>query len=451
MANKYVQYGATVAVGVGAVAVTKGIAAGVARTSYLNTVLESPLQNASFVSSSAIDAGLQGAKDAALGAVTNPQFLTGVGLGLVGLALGSGSKRPSLNFPNLAGIAAVALNVQGLLQQSKAAIAATQTRSGGMDPVQQIALRGGLRDDPTMKTSESRSGRRTYQMIYPNDLTENYFIKLELFRYERLDPANKALRSDTPHTLIKLPIPTNLIDAISLAYQDVALGQFQGAAFSNFMTRINGPQAAGNGQGDVMRYATAGVGSLVDAAKDPDFFQAISRKIISNISPEGGSMFDLATGTAPNPHMAVSFQGVALKKYQFSWRLSPNNKEESKILEDIIRNLQASGLPSVQGQFLLTFPDVVKVSIKPSNLFFFKPMMMENVSVNYAPSGSPSFYKSDDNTDSRYPTEIELSISLREIDIHTASDPGYKNIRGQQQVNIDFENSLSPGESFVNE
>jgi hypothetical protein len=181
---------------------------------------------------------------------------------------------------------------------------------------------------------------------------------------------------------------------------------------------------------------TAGVGSLVDLANDPDFFQALARRLAGGLSPEVGAAFDLATGTAPNPHMAVSFQGVALKKYQFSWRLSPNNEKESKILEEVIRNLQASGLPEKQGQFLLTFPDVISVEMMPSNLFIFKPMMMDNVSINYAPSGSPSFYKSSTNNSNRYPTELELSISLREIDIHTASDDQYKKVREQQQINI---------------
>jgi len=130
--------------------------------------------------------------------------------------------------------------------------------------------------------------------------------------------------------------------------------------------------------------------------------------------------------------MVVSFQGVTLKKYQFSWRLSPNNEKESKNLERIIRNLQASALPRKSGKLLLTFPDVVNIEMMPSNLFIFKPMMIDNVAVNYAPSGSPSFFRGGDNSSDRYPTEIELTVSLRELDIHTASDPDYRTVRALQ-------------------
>ena len=69
----------------------------------------------------------------------------------------------------------------------------------------------------------------------------------------------------------------------------------------------------------------------------------------------------------------------------------------------------------------------------PSNMFIFNPMMMDNISINYAPSGTPSFFKGQDDTFERYATEIEVSISLREIDIHTSSDSDYKSLRQQQR------------------
>jgi hypothetical protein len=197
------------------------------------------------------------------------------------------------------------------------------------------------------------------------------------------------------------------------------------------MGRLNQP--AQNGQGEIMRHATAATGGLIDLIDEPGFMQAVARRLASNLDPAVGAAFDLATGTAPNPHMAVSFQGVALKKYQFNWRLSPNNKRESDILHEVIRNLQASALPEKRGKFMLTFPDVVEVKMVPENLFIFKPMMMDNISVNYAPSGSPSFFRGETSSYNRYPTEIELSISFREIDIHTASDDDYEKIRADQK------------------
>jgi hypothetical protein len=415
MANKYVQYGAVVATGIGVAAVTKGISTAMS-------------------TGGTISSGIDAATSTATGAVSNPAFLTGVGLGLAAIALGSGSKRPSLSFPNLAATAAVALNVSNLIQQGKAAASGLAQSKAGLDISSKIgppvALRSPAIDDPSVATMEVREGRKTYRLVHPDDLTTNYYIRFGLYRYTRSAVADIAQEITNPHTTIRLPLPANLVDAISLAYQDVGLGQFIGAGYDAFSNRMSQPGR--NGQGEVMRTATAVGGALNDVINDPGFASAVARRIINSADPGLGTAFDLATGTAPNPHMVVSFQGVTLKKYQFSWRFSPNNAKESKNLERIIRNLQASALPRKSGKLLLTFPDVVNIEMMPSNLFIFKPMMIDNVAVNYAPSGSPSFFRGGDNSSDRYPSEIELTISLRELDIHTASDPDYKTIRALQ-------------------
>ena len=414
MANKYVQYGAVVATGVGVAAVTTGIAAGI---------------------KSGVQAGIDTATQTATGAVSNPGFLTGVGLGLAAIALGSGSKRPSLNFPNLAATAAVALNVSNLIQQGKAAASSLAQSKAGLDITSKIgppvALRSPYFADPSIMTDQRRSHRQTFRLVYPDDLTNQYYIRFGLYRYERLDKSNNTIRADNPHTSIRLPIPANLIDAISLAYQDIGLGVFGGAVFEGVAGELN-KTAPTTGKDEVIRQGAAGVRGLIKAGQDPSFLPALARRFVSNLDPGLGAMFDLATGTAPNPHMTVSFQGVALKKYQFNWRISPNNEKESKTVEKIIRNLQASALPAKNGAFMLSFPDVVKIEMEPSNLFIFKPMMIDNVSVNYAPSGSPSFFRGGDESSNRYPTEMELSISLREIDIHTSSDADYMTTRAFQ-------------------
>ena len=448
MANKYVQYGAVVAAGVGGAGLAKGLGAATQTFNTYNSAISSSIdagainsvsEGLSQATSAALDTGISAAGKSIMGAVTSPSFLTGVGLGLAGLVLGSGSKRPSLNFPNLVATAAVGLNVANLIQQGKAAAASLGQTVAGKDIASKIGPPVSLRaindlNDPTITTSKERENRKTYSLVYPSDLTSNYYIRLGLYRYQRLDKSQKTLSNSLPHTTIRLPIPANLIDAISLAYQDIGLGMFGGAAFSSIAGRLNGAQAPGNGQNEVFRLGTAAVGGLMDLTNDPSFLTALARRLASNISPTAGSLFDLATGTTPNPHMAVSFQGVSLKRYQFNWRLSPNNQKESLDLEKIIRNLQASALPEKDGKFLLTFPDVVKIEMMPSNMFIFKPMMIDNVSINYAPSGTPSFFKGEASSFNRYATELELSISLRELDIHTASDPDYQSVRNLQNI-----------------
>lgn len=467
MANKYVQYGAVVAGAAAIPAVAKGIGAASQTFSTYQAAIPSSIDSGAVsgvaegyaqASTAALDAGAS-AFSSTLSSVVSPQFLATAGLGLVGLALGSGSKRPTLSFPNLAATAAVALNVANLLQQGKTAANAFAQSKAGQDVSNSIgaarALRGPGGDvAPEMVVSLERLRKQTYRLVYPHDLTSQYYIRFALHRYERLDVAKRSLNNAQPHTTIRLPIPNSLVDAIGLAYQDVGLGQFLGAFFENTM----GAYGKSTETNEVMKILTSTTQGAVKMLEDDDLILAIARRVASQADPGFGVAIDLATGTAPNPHMALSFQGVSMKKYQFSWRFSPNNEKESRTLHEIIRNLQASALPEKRGQFLLTFPDVVSVELSPANLFYFKPMMIDHVAINYAPSGSPSFYReSNRKTEghpNQYPTEIELSISLREIDIHTASDEQYAKVRSEQNISNNPYNmpiNTDPGYNQTNE
>lgn len=442
MANKYVQYGAAVGAGLAVTGIAAGVkayGAGAMAPVYTATSGGLVLESAGRTTAQAMDAATSAAGGAITGLATSPQFLMSVGLGLAGLALGSGASRPSLSFPNLAATAAVALNVNNLLQQGRAAAGSFAQSRAGVDITSRIGPPVQLRSPAVVDSVNlQRESRRTYRLTYPEDLTSNYYIRFGLYRYERLDKSTRELQNGLPHTSIQLPLPNNLVDSINLAYEDVGLGTFGGPAFQKVLGNLNatgGLSLPGSSlPQEIQRYGKAGVKGFVDLIKEPGFAAAVARRFASNIDPGLGSMFDIATGTAPNPHMTVAFQGVSLKKYQFTWRVSPNTEKESIILDKIIRNLQASSLPTKDNQFVLGFPDVVKVEMAPSNLFQFKTMMIDNIIVNYAPSGTPSFFRGGADSWERHPTEVEFTISLREMDIHTASDPYFKNIRSMQNI-----------------
>lgn len=454
MANQYKQFGATVALGVGAVGAIKGIGA-LADSAKAGFVLNGGTTgNVSGGVTGAIDAmtsNAGGAASAALGAMgnvlTNPAFLTGVGMSLAGMALGSGFKRPSLNLPNVAALTAVALNVNNLIQQGKAAAAAYENLKTGMDITGAIGnavnLQQSRADLLNNYVYESRAKTGTFRIKYPADLDSNYYIRFAIYDYSRLDLKNRNNDMRLPHTTIRLPLPNNLVDTINLAYSDVNMGQFGGAVYNALIPNGNSTTIANR---TWQENVNAGVnGILKMMTNDPGFQQALMRRIASSVDPGLGTAFDITTGTAPNPHVVLAFNGIALKRFNFSWRFSPNSKAESEELEEIIRTFQLSSMPTKQGDFMLGYPNILKIDVSPTNLFVFKKMMIESVSVNYAPSGVPSFYADKDTTSvtptvivggddgeedlndaalgTRYPTEIILNITVKEIDIHTASDP----------------------------
>lgn len=133
------------------------------------------------------------------------------------------------------------------------------------------------------------------------------------------------------------------------------------------------------------------------------------------------------TGQTVNPFLAMMFNGPRFKTHQFAWRFSPKTQQESETLVRIINTFKSKALP-VQwfGGTLFAYPEVCMISLYPdkarNNMYRFKPAVITQTSVHYAPSGTPSFF-----ANSQAPAEIEFKIQLSEISIWTHNDiPDYE-------------------------
>lgn len=403
----------------------------------------------------AIDAGTNAVGELSRTADKSSSFVqtAATGLGAAGVAAAVFSGKSSLNLSGIAAAAAVAINVGELIKQGQAA--KTQFAQKKLAKGQQFSVNASGININQKKSAEQLISNRRHSLStslrkFPNDLPSEYNLTVKMYPFKRLNKDNRSLVSGNPHTVIKLPLPTNLVDALSLTYSEVSLGMFGGEVFSSLYRNFS------QNQGNYLEAISGTFNDMKGYYNDPTsgFRQALLRKLIGGVINEPGTTaLNLATGNVPNPHMAVSFQNVNLKRYNFSWRLSPNNIEESKELEDIIINLQAGSLPK-RGPFLLDFPDVIQLDMSPPELFYFKPMVIDSVVVNYAPSGVPSFFKNKDGTNKKYPTEINLEISLKELDIHTNDDQRYsftrvgQEIRDQTQVGF-TDDTTAAGQSFA--
>lgn len=446
MANQLVQYGAVVA---GAATISAGITGITAAAGAYNTATTAISRSAFSGVDGAITAGAaQTAADAGTAAFTssmtstftNPAFLTSVGMGVAGILLAKKTTIPSLKLPNLMATAAVALSVGSLLKQGQAALEAANRGPGGGTLVSPINFSTSSVSDVALSTHEKRQWGENALLRYPLNANETYWMKFKLRKYSRKASGN-VNEPGNFHTEIKMPLPVALVDAIKLNYQDIALGIFGGVAVDTASAAYDEYQASKAAGGTTAKNLGAGgkpiVQSMSDFLKHKDNLYAIGRRAVQ------GSQFlsaaaDMVTGTAPNPHMAVTFQGVALKRHTFTWRLSPDSLDESKELEQIILNLQAASLPSIEDTMglFLTFPSIAVVEMNPS-LMEFKPCAIDSVVVNYAPNGVPSFFRPETiGSDKRYPTEIELTITLRELDIHTADMEQYRSTKLEQAAAI---------------
>lgn len=134
---------------------------------------------------------------------------------------------------------------------------------------------------------------------------------------------------------------------------------------------------------------------------------------------------EAGAGATVNPKQALHFQGIDMKTHSFSWTMAPTSPDESETIVDITNTLKRNALPSYGniGPFkraLLNYPSTVDIyffGIQQEYFMYFKTCMIDNLSINYAPQGMAVLRGGK-------PAMVNLSISLKEMDIHTAEDYG---------------------------
>ena len=138
-------------------------------------------------------------------------------------------------------------------------------------------------------------------------------------------------------------------------------------------------------------------------------------------------------GATINPKASLLFRGIELKDYAFEWTLAPSEAAESEALRKIVRKIKANALPSYRTESVFTaamlnYPstvDIYLLGVDPNHYLKFKTAMVTDVTVNYAPQ-QLSILKGG------RPASVNLTIRLKEMDIHTAADYGGGGIPASQ-------------------
>lgn len=237
-----------------------------------------------------------------------------------------------------------------------------------------------------------------------------YYTKIQFSRYER--PAPQMKPDFVPEHTIILPLPKDLEEslAVKLNEQDAGIA----GAISNVLQ--------------------AGVKNTEGATKDVK--DAIMQYAVGKVNESVSGQFGQFLGAIPNPYVTLMFQGVGLRKFSFEWTFSPRNIEESLQIQKIVKILKASALPAYSpqgGAGFLQYPLMCKMTLCDSEgnwnagnggpgshpIIGFKNALIENVTVNYAPNGIPSFFAG-----TKLPTFYKISISMTEMEYFTADDYG---------------------------
>ena len=281
---------------------------------------------------------------------------------------------------------------------------------------------------------------------FPADMP-NFFMSLAFYKYEyqtatglpsasnALENSNAAIKNqieNNSYALIYLPIPSNLNDSFKVDYEQGSLGGLVGA-IGDIGTAIKGGANPKSGPAGV---PSTNVNPTQDdgSAAFNEGSAAVGRSLAKYLSDSGraaglgGSLgaagvYELATGSALNPNLAVLFKGPTLKTHTFTWLLAPRNSGESQAIKTIIALVKRAMHPTRASGSLsavLGYPCLCKidfVATMPGNQVFLypiRPVVVEQFNINYAPSHVPSFFQT-----SNEPTAVEITMQCQETSYYT--------------------------------
>lgn len=229
-------------------------------------------------------------------------------------------------------------------------------------------------------------------LAFPSDPAK-YYMTLDVSDLKRKDLLSVNFN---PTGKIRLPLPLQMVDNHAVNYEQKELG-VPGAGLNAVMGGMNGQVKSI----DNMLASAAGV-----AGK-------IATSIAAQAIP-AAELLQIATGIAPNQFLTVLLKGPQYKKHEFTWKLSPRNESESENVRKIISFLNEAMAPGIEGGgAFFTLPKIFEIKFFPNArmLYKFLPAVIENMTINYTPSGAPAFYHG-----TGAPDTIELRLSFLELE-----------------------------------
>ena len=290
---------------------------------------------------------------------------------------------------------------------------------------------------------------------FPSDLGIHFMCFTFRRARQGRDATNMAGQALAGHCF--LPIPNNLVDALAITYNDVELGVIGGGLANAVGTsRATIENAVTNTVDKAKELAEGGLSGVKDkitstitgmsadvmgaAANWKETLQKTSEAagdvgaILSTLFRQdtGGLATGLnrAFGGIPNPNVSALFRGVGLKNHSFEWKLAPRSEEESLSLFQIVNAFKHVALPQINNSTIhqrmtLGYPDECMIQIFGTDpigkdiptMIRFKPCVIKNVTVNYTPDNTLSFFRQHG-----WPTAVSLKLDIQETVIHTKDD-----------------------------
>lgn len=135
------------------------------------------------------------------------------------------------------------------------------------------------------------------------------------------------------------------------------------------------------------------------------------RSGVQAISSDAGGAWNAVTNTVPNPFSMASYERTNSRVHNFDWTLTPQSPEDSEAIRNLINTLRYHSLPGLT-QGVLSFPSVFQLAFTGTDyLFGMSNCFLRDISVNYSPHNSHSFFG-----DTYAPTSVNLQTVFMEIE-----------------------------------
>lgn len=198
--------------------------------------------------------------------------------------------------------------------------------------------------------------------------------------------------------------------------------------FGIIETQASNPSASGITLDPIKQYRLPLPMPLVDnfsVMYDSNFsYNSLENLITSTLGPITTAV-QAAAGIRFNSYKGVTLSQPEFRRIQFQWKLSPRNAAEAEDIQQIIYGLRIGMTPATStGKLTFIFPRIYLLYFYPNTkyLYKFKPVVLENISVDYAGGNPvPAFYQTANYEDTP-PESVLITTTWLELEYWTQKD-----------------------------
>jgi hypothetical protein len=240
---------------------------------------------------------------------------------------------------------------------------------------------------------------------------------------------NRGERVFNPKTsseTIILPIPSNIQDGNSVKFGPGSLDGLTAAAAGIALKAVDTDVDANLAE-KLKTVFKDGISLFANDASKDYFLRNLATAAAN--APFGGNLtaaqlLARETGQILNPNMELLFEGVNLRSFKFSFKMTPRNEKEAKVIRQIIYKLKKKMSPGGENSLYLETPKVFELSYMKGNnahpyLHKFKQCALTDMAVNYAGEGVYATYADGS------PISYVMDLGFKELEpIYAGDYPG---------------------------